>query len=197
MANEWDDWAESWESNESTGLYAENAFQQLMGSVDLNNKEVLDFGCGTGLLSQKMSPLAKNIVALDSSEAMIEQLDKKELPNVEPVVDSLTRGLVAQHPAFRKQFDVVVASSVCGFLKSFSEAVDIIYAILDNGGTFIHFDWLNEHGEEENGLAENKIKQVLTSVGFETVSVSEPFSIAIEGGSKKVIMGLARKSDSM
>ena len=46
---------------------------------------------------------------------MIEELDKKELPNVEPVVDILSRGLAAQHPAFRNQFDLVAhdAASPC------------------------------------------------------------------------------------
>ena len=34
--------------------------------------------------------MVKDIVALDASEAMIEELDKKELANVEPVVVLLT-----------------------------------------------------------------------------------------------------------
>lgn len=194
MASEWDDYAEKWELDESTIFYADQAFNQLSSVVDLKDLEVLDFGCGTGLLSQRLSPQVKNIVALDSSEAMIEQLDIKELSNVEPVVDMLTRGLVAQHPAFRKQFDLVVASSVCGFLQSFSEAADIIYAILDNDSTFVHFDWLLEEGESGVGMTKNKTEQVLTSVGFESVSFYVPFEVKTESGVKKVLMGVAKKA---
>ncbi|CAH0537007.1 class I SAM-dependent DNA methyltransferase [Vibrio marisflavi] len=194
MASEWDDYAEKWELDESTIHFADHAFKALSEVVELTDLEVLDFGCGTGLLSQRLSPLVKNIVALDSSEAMIEQLDKKMLMNVEPVVDMLTRGLVAQHPAFRKQFDLVVASSVCGFLKSFSEVADIIYAILDEGSTFVHFDWLLEDGEQGVGMTQAKTEQVLTSVGFESVSVSVPFEIKTQTGVKKVLMGVAKKA---
>lgn len=194
MANEWDEYAEKWEQNESTAVYASNAFYQLSNLIDLKGKHVLDFGCGTGLLTQHMSPLAKDIVALDGSEAMIEKLDEKELANVEPVVDYLTRGLVAQHPAFRSQFDAVVASSVCGFLPSFSETADIIYSILDNGGYFIHWDWLAEDEAQGSGLTKSKVEQVLTSVGFVDVSVSVPFEITTTDGSRKVLMGVGRKA---
>ncbi len=110
MAHNWDEAAKEWESNPATEQFSQSVFNQLKDLVSLNGARVLDLGCGTGLLSQKISPLAKDIVALDSSEEMIEELDKKQLSNVEPVVDGLTRGLVAQHPAFRGQFDVVVAS---------------------------------------------------------------------------------------
>jgi len=133
MAHDWDEYAPDWEKDETTTVFAQNVFQQLQKLINVEGKHVLDFGCGTGLLTQLISPLAKDIVALDGSEAMIEELDKKELKNVEPVVDHLTRGLVAQHPAFRKQFDLVVASSVCGFVSDFQEVAVIIHSLLDKG----------------------------------------------------------------
>ncbi|USD44181.1 class I SAM-dependent methyltransferase [Vibrio sp. SCSIO 43135] len=193
MANEWDEYAENWEQDQATSIYAQHVFDCLSELVDLKGKHVLDFGCGTGLLCQKLSPLAKDIVALDGSEAMIEQLDKKELDNVEPVVDMLSRGLVAQHPAFRGQFDVVVASSVCGFLPNFSDTVDVIYSILDDGGVFVHWDWLAEGEGDQVGFTEARVNQVLSSVGFSEVSISVPFEIATNSGTKKVVMGVGRK----
>ncbi|NAX22256.1 class I SAM-dependent DNA methyltransferase [Vibrio sp. V39_P1S14PM300] len=191
MAHDWDAYAAEWENNPATAVYAEKAFESLQQLVDLKGKHILDFGCGTGLLTQKMSPLAKDIVALDVSEAMIEQLDSKELANVEPVVDMLTRGLVALHPAFRGQFDLVVASSVCGFLPNYSDVADIVYSILDEGGLFIHWDWLVEN--DQDGLTVSRVKTVLSSVGFEDVSVSVPFELQTQEGTLKVLMGVGRK----
>ncbi len=124
----------------------------------------MDFGCGTGLLSQRMSPLARNIVALDLSEAMIEELDRKEPRNVEPVVDCLTRGLVAQHPAFRKQFELVVAASLCACLPNLQDVTDIIFKLVDEGGYFVHFDWLAD-GKSEIGLSTTEIESVLRNAG--------------------------------
>ncbi|MDF4861794.1 class I SAM-dependent methyltransferase, partial [Vibrio parahaemolyticus] len=88
MAQDWDGLAKNWESNPATEQFAQSVFEQLQQLTQLDGIKVLDFGCGTGQLSQRLSPMVKDIVALDASEAMIEELDKKELVNVEPVVDA-------------------------------------------------------------------------------------------------------------
>ncbi|MDR9826503.1 methyltransferase [Vibrio sp. FNV 38] len=191
MALNWDAVAETWEHDEAVQTFADQVYASLSELTHVSNRTILDFGCGTGLLSQQLAPLAKSIVALDSSEAMIEQLDEKNLPNVEPVVDILTRGLVAQHPAFRGQFDLVVASSVCGFVASFSDACDIIYSILDENGLFVHWDW--EAADESQGLTKDRVEQVLTCVGFKDVMVRDAFSIQTDHGPQKVIMGIGKK----
>ncbi|WP_187372845.1 class I SAM-dependent DNA methyltransferase [Vibrio mimicus] len=192
MAHDWDEYATNWENDPATHIFAQSVFQQLTKILSLQGKHILDFGCGTGLLSQLMSPLARDIVALDSSEAMIEELDRKELRNVEPVVDSLTRGLVAQHPAFRKQFDLVVASSVCAFLPNVQDVADIIFTLVDEGGYFIHFDWLAD-GKSEVGLSLVEMKTVLKNAGFSSVETQIAFDVTTEQGVLPVMVGIARK----
>lgn len=191
MSDDWDKSAKNWEMEPATARFAEKAFEQLENIINVTNLRVFDFGCGTGLLSQKIAPLAKDIVALDSSEAMIEELDKKMLPNVEPVVDLLSRGLIAQHPAFRGQFDCVIASSVCGFLDDFEEAAELIYSLLEDEGVFVHWDWLAESSKD--GLTENTVERVLINAGFDTVTVSVPFQIETEQGTFSVLMGIGEK----
>ncbi len=192
MATSWDDVAAGWDKEESTGVYANKAFESLQGIINAQGARVLDFGCGTGLLCQKLSPLAKEIVALDSSESMIEQLDRKELANVEPVVDILSRGLVAMHPAFRDQFDLVVASSVCSFLPNYADVADIIYSLLDKGNYFVHWDWLSDK-DEAGGMTKQHVEQVLTSVGFDEVDITTPFDIETPQGKLTVLMAVAKK----
>ena len=85
MAKQWDEYAVDWDKDPATAVFAQSVFDQLTQLVNLNGTRVLDFGCGTGLLSQKISPFAKEVIALDISEGMIEELDKKELTNVEAV----------------------------------------------------------------------------------------------------------------
>jgi len=191
MPHDWDKCAKKWEIEPATICFAEKAFEQLENIINVTNLRVLDFGCGTGLLSQKIAPLAKEIVALDSSEAMIEELDKKMLPNVEPVVDILSRGLIALHPAFRGQFDCVIASSVCGFIDDFEEAAELIYALLEDEGLFVHWDWLAENKQE--GLTESMVEKVLINAGFDTVTVSVPFEIETDSGTFSVLMGIGEK----
>ncbi|WP_260260575.1 class I SAM-dependent DNA methyltransferase [Vibrio intestinalis] len=193
MTIDWDEHAQNWENDPATITFAEEAFSSLVKEVDISGRHVLDFGCGTGLLSERMSQRVKDIVALDGSEAMIEQLDKKSLYNVEPVVDFLTRGLVAMHPAFRNQFDLVVASSVCGLIDNYADVSDIIYSLLEKGGYFVHWDWLASAQDEELAMSPDYVERVLTGVGFKEVTCSVPFDVSTTQGMFRVLMVVARK----
>ncbi|TNZ92215.1 SAM-dependent methyltransferase [Vibrio parahaemolyticus] len=191
MAQDWDGLAKNWESNPATEQFAQSVFAQLQQLTQLDGIKVLDFGCGTGQLSQLLSPIVKDIVALDASEAMIEELDKKELLNVEPVVDALSRGLVAQHPAFRGQFDLVVASSVLAFVDDVESSLDIAHSLLNEGGYFVHFDWVSE--SEQDGFTLSRSENALSNAGFVDVEAKKVFDITSDGQTMSVLMGVGRR----
>ncbi|ANB99888.1 class I SAM-dependent DNA methyltransferase [Vibrio parahaemolyticus] len=191
MAQDWDGLAKNWESNPATEQFAQSVFAQLQQLTQLDGIKVLDFGCGTGQLSQLLSPIVKDIVALDASEAMIEELDKKELLNVEPVVDALSRGLVAQHPAFRGQFDLVVASSVLAFVDDVESSLDIAHSLLNEGGYFVHFDWVTE--SEQDGFTLSRSENALSNAGFVDVEAKKVFDITSDGQTMSVLMGVGRR----
>ncbi|HCG6535815.1 TPA: class I SAM-dependent methyltransferase [Vibrio parahaemolyticus] len=191
MAQDWDGLAKNWESNPATEQFAQSVFAQLQQLTQLDGIKVLDFGCGTGQLSQLLSPIVKDIVALDASEAMIEELDKKELLNVEPVVDALSRGLVAQHPAFRGQFDLVVASSVLAFVDDVESSLDIAHSLLNEGGYFVHFDWVAE--SEQDGFTFSRSENALSNAGFVDVEAKKVFDITSDGQTMSVLMGVGRR----
>ncbi|HCE3703177.1 TPA: class I SAM-dependent methyltransferase [Vibrio parahaemolyticus] len=191
MAQDWDGLAKNWESNPATEQFAQSVFAQLQQLTQLDGIKVLDFGCGTGQLSQLLSPIVKDIVALDASEAMIEELDKKELLNVEPVVDALSRGLVAQHPAFRGQFDLVVASSVLAFVDDVESSLDIAHSLLNEGGYFVHFDWVAE--SEQDGFTSSRSENALSNAGFVDVEAKKVFDITSDGQTMSVLMGVGRR----
>ncbi|EOV6321188.1 TPA: class I SAM-dependent methyltransferase [Vibrio parahaemolyticus] len=191
MAQDWDGLAKNWESNPATEQFAQSVFAQLQQLTQLDGIKVLDFGCGTGQLSQLLSPIVKDIVALDASEAMIEELDKKELLNVEPVVDALSRGLVAQHPAFRGQFYLVVASSVLAFVDDVESSLDIAHSLLNEGGYFVHFDWVAE--SEQDGFTLSRSENALSNAGFVDVEAKKVFDITSDGQTMSVLMGVGRR----
>ncbi|EGR1273713.1 class I SAM-dependent methyltransferase [Vibrio parahaemolyticus] len=191
MAQDWDGLAKNWESNPATEQFAQSVFAQLQQLTQLDGIKVLDFGCGTGQLSQLLSPIVKDIVALDASEAMIEELDKKELLNVEPVVDALSRGLVAQHPAFRGQFDLVVASSVLAFVDDVEASLDIAHSLLNEGGYFVHFDWVAK--SEQDGFTLSRSENALSNAGFVDVEAKKVFDITSDGQTMSVLMGVGRR----
>nr|WP_321385093.1 class I SAM-dependent methyltransferase [uncultured Vibrio sp.] len=191
MAQDWDGLAKSWESNPATKKFAQSVFEQLQQLTQLDGIKLLDFGCGTGQLSQLLSPMVKDIVALDTSEEMIEELDKKELANVEPVVDTLSRGLVAQHPAFRGQFDLVVASSVLAFVDDVASALNISHSLLNHGGYFVHFDFVSDSGQDGFTVAQSE--SALVKAGFTDVETKSVFEITSDGKTMSVLMGVGRR----
>ena len=82
MSDSWDEYAEEWDSNADVITYSQKAYDSLCETVNPEGLDVLDFGCGTGLLTEKLSPIVSKIVAIDSSEKMISILNKKQLTNV-------------------------------------------------------------------------------------------------------------------
>ena len=94
MDNEWDDYADDWDSDESAVLYSNEAFNSLSKIVNVKGANLLDFGCGTGLLTEKLSPVANHIVALDTSSKMLAVLTGKKLPNVTTINEPLSAKLI-------------------------------------------------------------------------------------------------------
>ena len=101
MSNEWDEYAENWDVDPSVEQYAKNAFSELLDSININGLTVLDFGCGTGALTQLMSPSVESIVAIDPSSEMIKLLDKKALNNLTSICDYLSSELVKNFPELK------------------------------------------------------------------------------------------------
>jgi len=52
----WDQYAEGWDSNADIILYSNNAYDTLRKVINLEGKVILDFGCGTGLLIERVAP---------------------------------------------------------------------------------------------------------------------------------------------
>ena len=128
--NEWDEYAGGWDTNRSTTVYANFAFAELLKITELAALSVFDFGCGTGLLSERMSPEISHIVALDSSAKMIERLKQKALPNVFPIAEFLTGDLIRRNSLMHQKFDLITASSVCAFLPDYKADLSLLRSIL-------------------------------------------------------------------
>ncbi len=173
---------------------AKNAFSDLLESIDINGLTVLDFGCGTGALTQLMSPIVKSIVAIDPSSEMIKHLDKKALNNVSSISDYLSKELVQTLPEFKNKFDLIVASSVCGFLPDYEATLSLLKSQLKDGGVFIQWDWLSNDDSSDMGLSEKRVKQALVESGFVNARVNSPFIMSSSKGNMPVLMAIGKNA---
>ncbi|MGF1469571.1 MAG: class I SAM-dependent DNA methyltransferase [Sandaracinaceae bacterium] len=198
-ANEWDEYADGWDADPAARAYAEAAFDSLTATLatrgsSLVDARVLDFGCGTGLLTERLSGVGARVVALDLSSKMLAQLDAK-------VADggwTHVRTLVGSHPeatALGETFDLVVCSSVCAFVPDYPGTVAALAALLRPGGLFVQWDWeLDPDADEPYGLTRDGIRSALERAGLVDVGVETAFERPIGDMVMRPLMGVGRRS---
>ena len=194
MNDSWDDYALEWDTNDDAIRYSEKAYESLLHAVKIENKNILDFGCGTGLLAEKMASSAKTIVALDLSSKMISVLDSKNIRNVITISEPLTIDLINVNAAFENKFHIIVASSVFSFLPDYESTITLLKSLLHNDGLLVQWDWLSAENKPEFGLSEARINKALKDAGFRQISITKPFSISGSEGNMPVVMAVARNA---
>ncbi|WP_339669983.1 class I SAM-dependent methyltransferase [Dasania marina] len=195
MNNEWDEYAKGWDADDSVQEYANKAFKELTNIIELNdNLSIFDFGCGTGSLTEILSPRVKDIVALDGSSEMIKHLTNKNLNNVSTIPEFLTQELIDSHPHLAKKFDLIIASSVCGFLPDYEITLGLLKSLLKTGGVFVQWDWLSDDDNSGMGLSETKVLRALKENDFVDVKVKKPFAMKSSKGTLDVLMAVGKQS---
>jgi predicted TPR repeat methyltransferase len=194
MTNEWDEYAGDWDSDEEVVQYSEKAYQSLLSVVSLEGLRVLDFGCGTGRLTERLAQSSANVVGLDTSPAMLAVLERKQLPHVSTVEFVLTEELVGNCPLLAPRFDLIVASSVCAFLDNYEGTLSLLKSLLVSGGLFVQWDWLSEVEGGGHGFTHEAVSGALARAGFADVSVTSVFSMAGPSDDMNVLMGVGRNT---
>jgi len=193
--NEWDDFAAEWNENKSVREYSEKAFCSLQAKVltnvsDLSDCRVLDFGCGTGLLAEKLADKCGQVVAIDSSRKMIDVFNKKNEQSGSTKVTTADLTVNAEsieaHPLLADKFDLIVASSVCSFLPDYETTLRHLSSLLKPNGFFVQWDWISDMPAE-------KIEDTFKMCGLSELRVAVAFSMDPEEKSAFVIMGIGRK----
>lgn len=194
MTTTWNDHADGWDDDPNVKLYADQAFASLISLTDIRSsawqtKRVLDFGCGTGLLAERVAPHVGELIAVDTSEKMIAVLKAKTIPHVTAVHAEI---LAPDHQSdvdLEAGFDLIYASSVCAFLPDYTGAVAAFAKLLKGGGTFVQWDWQGIDGDAF-GLTEGRMRQALKAAGLASVHVRPAFAVEADGQSLTALVGM-------
>ena len=193
MSDSWDDYAQDWDDNPDVIQYAQLAFETLSQRYDVSGLKVLDFGCGTGLLSEKLAQAGAHVVSVDPSIKMIEILANKKISQVQVLACEISPQTIAAEPLLSNDFDLVVASSVCTFLPDFSITLASIASLLKPEGVFVQWDWMSSDANPNFGFDRQTILQAYERAGLSLVDVAKGFTLTLNKGSMDVIMGIAQK----
>ena len=114
--------------------------------------DILDFGCGTGLVLQRVADGVRAAVGVDSSEGMIHVLNEKAIKKVTACclqlshTSSLQQHYKQQGNDAAEKFDLVYSSMTLHHIQDISATVKLLKAYLKPGGILVAFDF--EKGPE-------------------------------------------------
>ena len=98
-----------------------------------SNMDVLDFGCGTGLLTLQLQPVVHSITGVDSSHGMIDvlkaKIDKQNLPNIRTQYLDTEKGDILEGT-----YHLIVSGMTLHHVKEIRPLLDQFYRILAPSG---------------------------------------------------------------
>ena len=103
----------------------------------LQEINILDFGCGSGVLVREMRKLGATITGVDSSKPMIDAAQSSLLQRDDGVHLEWVGNGSASAAYARSQYDIILCISVLEFVSDFRSAVSHLCALLRPGGVLI------------------------------------------------------------
>ena len=100
--------------------------------------------------------------------------------------------MIADDQLLNNGFDVIVASSVCGFLPDYEATLTLLKSVLNPSGVFVQWDWLSQGEISDFGLSEEEVISAYEKSGLSLVAMTQAFSLSGRNGSIPVLMGVAR-----
>ncbi|MDH4186611.1 MAG: class I SAM-dependent methyltransferase [Nitrospira sp.] len=139
--------AAHWDEQPSRVKLAENVSTAIAQQVRLNpDMDVLDFGCGTGLVTLRIAPLVKSITGADSSEEMLEVFKNKAIKQGQTNVS--TRYLDPdQTDSLPGQYDVIISSMTFHHVEHIDSLLAQLFQALNTPGYLCMADLDLDQGE--------------------------------------------------
>jgi len=165
---------------------AKNIGAAIKNSVQISaDMEVLDFGCGTGLLALELQPLVHGLTCVDSSAGMLQvlrsKIEERQLNNIHPILLDVEKG-----DQLSGAYDLVISSMTLHHIREIKPLLAQFQRILKPGGWLCladldpdqgHFHGVNHNqGVFHFGFNRKLLGKDLEDAGF----IQVEFSIAAE-----------------
>jgi len=198
--------AAQWDANPGRVKLANEVADAIIREVmPASDMDVLDFGCGTGLVTLRLQPLVRTITGVDSSQGMLGVLDAKirtqGLKNVETRFVDFDKG-----GRIEGRFHLLVSSMTLHHVPDTARLFKQWHELLLPGGQLCFADLDAEdgsfHGDNTGvfhlGFDRDHLKKLLLATGFRDIrdTTSTTMMRDIEGKGKRefpVFLIIARK----
>lgn len=138
--------------------------------------EVMEFGCGTGLISLNLKKKISEGLLVDSSSEMIKELNQKLIDHNITNIQTYTGDILESD--FERKFDVIYSSMVMHHIKDYPTVIKKLVSYLKTNGKLIIVDLLPDNGDFHREHSEFD--------GHHGFSISEMVNVLTEAGLKEV-----------
>ena len=181
--------AATWDENPRRVRLAKAVAETIAQKVPLSGAlEVLDFGCGTGLLTLKLLPSVGTITGADTSPGMLAVLRQKAM---DQRLDTVASFLLKPDDAYaiKGTYDLIVSSMTLHHVPDLGSLFRQFRAHLRPGGRVALADLDKEdgtfHGDAEDvfhlGFERSAIKTLLAAAGFVDLEDTTAFEVRRNG----------------
>ena len=193
MKHDFNHKAETFDSPKNIFL-ANLVCQAVEKQIDLlSDKEILDFGGGTGLLTLTLAKQAKSVTLVDISEKMLEQArlkaEQQDIKNIQFLEQDLLKNPMEQ------EFDLIVVSRVLHHMPDLDEALSLFHQHLKEDGQLLLADFTkteaNHHGFDLAELEKQLIEHGFSSVHSQILYSAEDL---FQGNYSELFLTVAQKS---
>ena len=159
----------------------------------LSDKEILDFGGGTGLLTLSLAKQAKSVTLVDISKKMLEQArlkaERQEIKNIQFLEQDLLANPLEQ------EFDLIVVCRVLHHMPDLDAALSLFHQHLKEDGQLLLADFTkteaNHHGFDLAELENKLIDHGFSSVHSQILYSAEDL---FQGNYSELFLTVAQKS---
>ena len=192
MKHDFNHKAETFDSPKNIFL-ANLVYQSIEKQIDLlSDKEILDFGGGTGLLALPLAKQAKSVTLVDISEKMLEQArlkaEQQEIKNIQFLEQDLLKSPLKQ------EFDLIVVCRVLHHMPDVDAALSLFHQHLKEDGQLLIADFTkteaNHHGFELVELENKLIEHGFSSVHSQNLYSAEDL---FQGNYSELFFAVAQK----
>lgn len=192
--------AADWDANDRRTRLAAAIGASMLDRVQLHEQmRVMDFGAGTGLIAAQIAPLVQQLVAVDTSPAMLEKLAAKT--ELEGRVETVCRDILED--PLDTRFDLIVSAMTLHHVEDTSRLLQRFNQQLKPGGKLALADLDKEDGSFHPegtegifhfGFDRDQLRAELERQGFEQIDFSTAHTMEKNEKDYPVFLVTARKA---
>lgn len=187
--------APSWDDKPSRVKLAKDIADAIRSEIKLNSSmDVLDFGCGTGLLTLQLQPFVRSITGIDSSQGMLDVLNTKvknqNLTNVKTCFLDIEKDGIREG-----RYNLIVSSMTFHHIKNITYVLNKLYNVLLPEGILCIADLDTDDGQfhENNdgvfhsGFDRKNLNNIIQEAGFRNIECQTAAKLTkpVHGGGER------------